>query len=139
MVRWTGLVALLAVCVACSRPDPEARLRADIAAMQQDIQARKPGEVMDRVAEDFAGNGGMDREGLHNLLRVQFLANADVGATIGPMEVTLQGDHATVRFSALLTGGSGRWIPDQAGAYQVTTGWRLEGGDWKLYTAQWSR
>jgi ketosteroid isomerase-like protein len=123
----------------CSRVDPEARLRAEIASMQQAVQSRQPSEVMDRVTADFSGNGGMDREALHNLLRVQFLANADVGATIGPLEVALQGDHATVRFSALLTGGNGRWLPDQAGAYQVTTGWRLDGSSWKLYTAQWSR
>jgi ketosteroid isomerase-like protein len=134
-LTWLSLVLL----GGCSRVDPEARLRAEIASMQQAVQSRQPGEVMDRVTADFSGNGGMDREALHNLLRVQFLANADVGATIGPLEVALQGDHATVRFSALLTGGSGRWLPDQAGAYQVTTGWRLDGGSWKLYTAQWSR
>ncbi|WDS36799.1 nuclear transport factor 2 family protein [Pseudoxanthomonas sp.] len=137
MVLLAGLSLL--TLAACSRPAPEARLRADISAMQAAIQDRQPGEVMDRVADDFSGDGGMDREALHNLLRVQFLANADIGATIGPLDVTLRGDHATVRFSALLTGGSGRWVPDQAGGYQVITGWRLEEGDWKLYTAQWSR
>jgi hypothetical protein len=135
LLTWLALVLL----VACSRSDPEARLRAGIAAMQQAVQSRQPNEVMHWVAADFSGNGGMDREALHNLLRLQLLGNADVGAAIGPLEVTLQGDHATVRFSALLTGSNGRWLPDQAGAYQVTTGWRLEEGDWKLYTAQWSR
>lgn len=134
-LTWLSLLLL----GGCSPVDPEARLRAEIASMQQAVQSRQPGEVMDRVTADFSGNGGMDREALHNLLRVQFLANADVGATIGPLEVALQGDHATARFSALLTGGNGRWLPDQAGAYQVTTGWRLDGGSWKLYTAQWSR
>jgi len=130
---------VLALLAACSRPDPEARLRAQIASMQQAVQGRQPNAVMDQIAADFSGNGGMDREALHNLLRVKFRANADVGATIGPLDVTLQGNHATVRFTALLTGGSGRWLPDQAGAYQVTTGWRLEDGDWRLYAAQWSR
>jgi len=135
---WLAVFAL-ALLSGCSRPDPEARLRAQVSALQAAVQARQTGKVMDRVADDFAGNDGIDRRALHNLLRAQFLANADVGATVGPLDVAIRGDHATVRFTAMLTGGSGRWIPERAGGYQVTTGWRLEGGDWKLYTAQWSR
>lgn len=50
----------------------------------------------------------------------------------------MQGSTATVRFSVLLTGGGGRWLPDQAQHYQVTTGWRLRGSDWELYHAQWT-
>ncbi len=128
-----------ALLAGCSRSDPEAALRARVSALQEAVQSRQTGKVMDEVANDFAGNAGMDRTDLHNLLRAQFLARSDVGATVGPLEVVIQGDHATVRFTALLTGGNGRWMPEQAGGYQVTTGWRMEGGDWKLYTAQWSR
>jgi hypothetical protein len=41
-----------------------------------------------------------------------------------------------VSFTAALTGGPG-WLPEQAQVYQVQTGWRLEGNDWKLISAQW--
>lgn len=135
MVMGMALVVLL--LAACARPSAEERLRAQVAALQQTIQKRETGDAMALVTEDFAGNNGMDRQALHNLLRAQFLTNADVGATVGPLDLALQGDHATVRFSVLLTGGSSRWLPEQAGAYQVTTGWRIEDGDWKLYLAQW--
>ena len=47
------------------------------------------------------------------------------------------GDRATVRFSAVVTGGSGRFLPERAQAWEVTSGWRDEGGDWRLYYAQW--
>lgn len=136
MVWWC--IWMLALLVACSRTDPETKLRARIDALQVTIQSRQPARTMEAVTGDFTGNDGMDREALHNLLRAQFLAKADIGVTTGPLQVSMQGDHATVRFTAMLTGGNGGWIPEDAGAYQVTTGWRVEDGDWKLYAAQWS-
>jgi len=133
-----GVLALW--LVGCARPGAEEQVRAQVAALQHAVEHRDLGDAMDLVADDFAGNNGLDRDGLRALMRLQFLVNANVRATLGPLQVTLQGqDHATVKFSALLTGGSGRLLPDQAGTYQVTTGWRRDGGDWKLYTAQWQR
>ena len=79
----------------------------------------------------------MDRVALHNLLRMQFLANASVGVTTGPVTIELHDDKATVRFSVVLTGGNGRVMPDRAQSYTVTSGWRLEGDQWRVYYAQW--
>lgn len=67
----------------------------------------------------------------------KLLGHQAIGVTVGPVDVQMQGSTATVRFSVLLTGG-GRWLPDQAQHYQVTTGWRLRGSDWELYHAQWT-
>ncbi len=90
------------------------------------------------VAEDFSGPQGMDRAALHNLLRAQLLMRDRVGVTTGPLDVVMQADTAMIRFDALLTGaGRGRWVPDSARAYRVTTGWRREGDDWQLHHADW--
>lgn len=70
-------------------------------------------------------------------MQLQMLGNQKIGVTMGPVTVELHGDTATARFTALLTGGSGAWLPEQAQTYQVTTGWRLQDGDWQLYHAQW--
>ena len=70
-------------------------------------------------------------------MRAQVLANSSIGLTLGPAEVEIVGDRATVRFSAVVTGGSGRFLPERAQAWEVTSGWRDEGGDWRLYCAQW--
>ena len=48
-----------------------------------------------------------------------------------------QVSSARVSFSAVLTGGSGRFLPDAAQSYAIITGWRVEDGDWRLYYAQW--
>jgi ketosteroid isomerase-like protein len=71
-------------------------------------------------------------------MQVQMLGSQQIGVTMGPVDVALRGDTATVRFTALVTGGNGRWVPDQVQTYQVTTGWRLQGSGWRLYHAQWA-
>ncbi|PPT56257.1 hypothetical protein XarbCFBP8138_08730 [Xanthomonas arboricola] len=137
--RWqVGLVAILVVALSgCTRAAPEQRLRATLEAMHQAIEARQIGAAMAPVAEDFVGEQGLDAAGLRRLMQLQMLGNRRIGVTLGPVEVQLRDDTARVRFTALLTGGSGRWLPEQAQTYQVTTGWRLQDGDWQLIHAQW--
>lgn len=132
------MAALAVVVAACSRPDPEQQLRDQIARMQAAVEERAPADAMAAVGEDFSGPGGMDRAALHNLLRMQLLANQRVGVTTGPLSLELRDGSATVRFDAMLTGsGRGQWLPDRAQAYEVTTGWRLREGRWQLNHAQW--
>ena len=137
MLQRIALVAGLAMLAACQHESPEEALREQVQQMQAAAEARDPGAFIHAVTEDFSGNAGMDRAALHNLLRLQLLGNAKVGVTTGPLQVEMQGERAKVSFSAVLTGGSGRFLPDAAQSYAITTGWRLEEGDWRLYYAQW--
>ncbi|MBN6101656.1 hypothetical protein JR064_05700 [Xanthomonas sp. CFBP 8703] len=79
----------------------------------------------------------MDRAALHNLLRAQFLANARIGVNTGPLSIALQGDDATVRFDAVVSGGDARALPERMQRYEVVTGWREQDGRWRLRHAQW--
>ena len=109
-----------------------------MAEMQQALEQRQAGPFMAGVAQDFAGNGGMDRAALQQVVRVQVLAHTDIGLTlVGAPEVQVQGGHATVRFTVVATGGSGRVMPDQVRAWDVTSGWRDEDGQWRLNYAEW--
>ncbi len=144
--RWThrAIAAVLAMAVvllagACSRPPPEQRLREQLAAMQAALEERDARAFMDGVAADFSGNGAMDRAALQQLVRAQVLANASIGLTLGPADVELLGDRATVRFSVLATGGSGRLLPERGASWEVASGWRDEDGQWRLYYAEWQR
>ncbi|HEX7769612.1 MAG TPA: nuclear transport factor 2 family protein, partial [Dokdonella sp.] len=80
----------LLVVAACSRTPPEQRLREQIGRMQAALEQRQARAFIDGVAEDFTGNGGMDRAALQQAVRAQVLANADIGLTLGPAQIELQ-------------------------------------------------
>ncbi len=132
-----GLVLALLLLGGCGRESAEQRLRAQVAQMQEALAERRPGDFMEAVAEDFTGTQGMDRAALHNLLRAQLLANARMGATLGPLDVQLREDTATVAFTVVLTGGNQRLLPERMQSYRVTSGWRDQGGQWRVYYAEW--
>lgn len=134
---WLLLLLSLPVLVACGRAGPEQRLREQLDTMRTALTERRPAEFVAGVSEDFSGNGGMDRAAVHNLLRIQLLANQRISATLSPAEVEMHGQQATVRFTVVLTGSGGRMLPDRAQAYRVTSGWREVDGQWQIYHAQW--
>jgi hypothetical protein len=133
---WAALLVLLA-CSGCHRTPPEQALRDTIAAMQKAGEEHRVSDLMDSVAEDFAGPDDMDRKQFRQYLTVVALRNVYVGTTLGPLDIQITGDRARVRFSLAARGGAGSWIPDRAQIYDVDTGWRREGDDWKLISATW--
>ena len=76
---------LIAGATACSRTSPEQAVRQQIEVLQSAIDARDPAAVHDLLADDFIGNGGMDRRGARQLAAAVFLRHRDVGARIGPV------------------------------------------------------
>lgn len=137
---WLLLVlSSLLTLAACSQtPSSEQRLRESMAALQDALEARDAGGIDERLAVDFIGPDGLDREGAQRLARMMFLRHRDVGARLGPIDVALQDSHATVRLTAALTGGSGRLLPDAVQVYDVETGWRDDGGEWRMTSARWT-
>ena len=89
------------------------------------------------IAQDFSGSEAMDRQAFRRYVVVMRMRNARVSVTLGPIDATLLGDRATADFSAAISGGAGV-LPDNAQVYEVNTGWRLEGRDWKLISARWT-
>lgn len=131
-------LAIVGCACACARTPPEQALRDTIAQLQRDIGARDADAVTSVLAEDFVGNEGMDRRGARQLAAGAFLRYREVGAKLGPLQVEMQGDrHATVRFTAAISGGAGL-VPQEGQVYQVATGWRLVDGDWMLTSADWT-
>lgn len=136
-VAWM-LLLLAIVLAACSRPDPEVALREAVAGLQATIEQREPAAMQQHLADDFIGNDGLDREGARRLAAALLLRYRDVAVDTGPLRLELAGDHAVVRFTAVLRGGSGRVLPDAARVYDVETGWRMEGDRWRLASARWT-
>lgn len=129
------LLAALALA-ACSRTPPEERLRAAIEDLQQAVEQHDGSVLQETIAEDFIGPGGLDRDGARRMAQAMFLRYRDVGVSLGPLDIELRERHATVRFTAAMTGGAGV-LPESGQLYDVQTGWRLEGDEWRLVNADW--
>lgn len=132
------IIVLAFLLANCDRTPPEQALRNRIDALQQAIESREGADVRDALAEDFIGPDGLDRDDARRLAQGLFLRNEKVGVVLGPLDVEMQPDHATVRCTAVLTGGAGGLLPDNGDLYDLTTGWRLEDGDWLLTSIDWS-
>lgn len=136
-VRGALVVALMAALVGCSRAPAEERLRGAMTGLQAAIEAREVGEAMEYVGEDFIGTGSLDREGARNLLRLMVLRHQTLGLSLGPAEIELFEGRASVRFTAVATGGQGALLPQSARVWNVETAWRDDGDEWRLISAQW--
>lgn len=121
----------------CTRGGPEQALREALATMQHGIEARDAGAVTEHLAVDFIGPDGMDRDAVRRVAVLQMLRHDRVGLAFGPLDLQVHDARATVRFTAMLSGGSGRLLPDTARVYEVETGWRLDDGQWLLISANW--
>lgn len=134
-----GLAWLLAaLLLGCTRPPPEAAVRAQLQVLEQAIAARDAGALREVLAPDFVGNDGLDRDGARRLAAGLFLRHRAVRARLGPVEVQVHGPAAaTTRFTVVLTGGNGGLLPDTGQAYRVEAGWRQQGGEWRLRSAVW--
>lgn len=136
--RCAGIALMLLLLAGCARTAPEQALREALSGLQATIEKRDASGLQGMLADDFIGPEGLDRDGARRLAQAMFLRYRDVGAKIGPLDITLQGDrHASVHFSAAVSGGAGAVLPDSGQIYDVETGWRLEDGNWQLVSAQW--
>ena len=135
MLAAFALLAAMAF-TGCKREPPEEALRNTVAAMEAAAEKGDADALFDHIAEDFGGNEGMDREAFRRYVMVMGLRRETVGVQLGPLDVQLFGDRASAKFTAALTGGPG-WLPNRAQVYDVTTGWRLQDGEWMLISATW--
>lgn len=132
------VLLLLAILAGCARPAPEAALRLAVARLQSAIESRDAGALRDMLADDFIGNDGLDRDAARRLAALYFLRSNDVVMTLGPQQVTIDGDRGRVDTTVAITGGSGRLLPDRGAVYAVRSGWRLQGREWRLSSVEWT-
>ena len=137
-LRSAVALGLLPLLPGCKRPSPEQALRDTIAAMVQAVEARDVKALLDHVAGDFTRNsGGLDRKQVRSLLLGIFLRTQKIHGVTTIREVKVDGDRGQVRLNLLATGGAGL-LPERGRLWDISSGWRRDGGDWKLFNAEWS-
>ena len=138
-MRVLCLVCLALALAACARSVPEDAIRERIDEMHAAVEARDASAFLDGVSADFSGGDGVyDRRGLRGLLVANLLGSERISLVLGPPEITLHGENrATVRLSAIV--GGGRFLPERVETLSIESGWRFEEGEWRCYTARWTR
>lgn len=136
MVRLLLLLSVLMVA-GCQRETEEARIRHAIDAMAEALEAGDSGAFIAHVAENFQSqSGGMDKRQLRALLLGETLRNPNLSITLGPPEVKLYGNRATVKINVLALGGAS-FVPERGRTYEIESQWILEDGDWRCFAASW--
>jgi hypothetical protein len=139
MLSSLGLALAFVACAGCRHTPDETRVREAIASARQAAEQSDAGGVVKPLSEDFDGNGGrLERKDIANLMRLARLRGEHIGAMLGPISVEQRGERLVADFTVTLTQGS-RLLPDAAGVYEVETAWRMEGDQWRCYSATWKR
>jgi hypothetical protein len=137
---WIALAFLLMVALAGCRHTPdEERVRNAVAATVEGAEAGKASDTVEALTDDFDGNAGqLDKRSLANLVRLYAVRGQSIRVLVGPTTIEPRGDRIVATFTVTLAAGVGV-LPDNAGAYQVETGWRKESGEWRCFTATWKK
>ncbi len=134
----TALVLLVAL-TGCEKPlTVEQRVIAAIRDMEASIEAGERRNFMAHFAEDFTGQGGMNRDQARALVVFQLNRYKNLQAQLFPIRVVERDENtATAGFRALVTGGPG-WIPENGQLFDFDTRWVLVDDEWLLQSATWT-
>jgi hypothetical protein len=132
LLSWTLLAG-------CTPSDPQAALEAAVQQLQDNIEAKDTGAVMDQLHPQFAAQQQYDREWARRTMALLFLRHKQVRVlaigTRSEVDPTYS-EKGHTRAEVAMTGAEGL-IPDSARHYSVRLEWWLEEGEWKLARLNW--
>jgi hypothetical protein len=135
---WTLLLVPL-LLAGCGNTDPQTALEAAVQALQDNLEAKKSGAVMDQLHPNFQAGEGMDREWAKRTMALMFLRYAHiriVAVTRSSRIDTGSSQVGHTEAQVVVTGAQGL-IPERAEPYAIRLQWRLDGSDWKLIELHW--
>ena len=142
MLNRRSALILLASCagmVSCSKDDPLASLEAAVQRLQDNLEAKKTGDVLGQLHSKFRAQGELDKDWAKQTMTVMFLrfANIRLVAVTRSSRIDPTAPQKGYTDAQVLVTGAQGLIPDEAAPYGVTLEWQLEGGDWKLFDLRW--
>jgi hypothetical protein len=134
------IVALaLTLITGCSRSDPQAALEAAVQQLQDNLEGKRSGDVMEQLHPEFRAQQQDDREWAKRTLLGLFLRYQNVRVIALSNTSSIDPSVSTKGYTkaqVAVTGAQGL-IPDNANHYSVKLEWWLEGDDWKLARIDW--
>ena len=129
--------ALMAGCGA--KDDPQAALEAAVQRLQENLEAKKTGAVLEQLHPEFSAQQSFDRDWAKRTMTLLFLRHKNVQVIALSKTSWLDptyGEKGHTEAQVALTGAEGL-IPDSARHYSVKLEWWREGDEWKLARLAW--
>ncbi len=133
------LFCLTVGLTACSKDDPQVSLEAAVQQLQDQIEARDTGAVMDLLDAKFRAQDEYDADWARKTMTLMFLRYAQVKviAVSRNSRIDPPGSPIGLTEAQVVVTGAQGLIPERVTPYAVTLEWRLEGTDWKLRDLRW--
>ncbi len=121
----------------CSRSDPEKELRAAIDSIATNIEQQRVADALTHVSDDFSReSGAFGKADARRLLAAAMLRNEKIRVVTTISDLRIDGERAFVKFRVVATGGAGL-LPERGQTWEFDSAWRREGGQWRVYNAEW--
>jgi hypothetical protein len=123
----------------CGKVDPMAKLEAAVQQLQDNLEAKNTGAVIDQLDTGFQAQDALDREWARKTMTMTFLRHASVKVIAVTRQSSIDPSapkSGLTQAQVLVTGGQGL-IPERAEPYSVRLEWRLVSDDWKLSRMTW--
>ncbi|MCE9658191.1 MAG: hypothetical protein K8R60_06490 [Burkholderiales bacterium] len=135
-----ALVVALVVATAgagCSRDNPQAELETAVRKLQDSLEARSAGAVLDQLSPDFRAQSDLDREWAQRTMTLLFLQNANVKVVALTQTSRVTGETSGETDAQVLLAGGAGLLPERASPYAVKLQWRRDGRQWRLAELDW--
>ena len=120
--------------------DPEAELRAWVAAAEEAAENKNRRALLERISRNYADGRGNGRDELGNLFRVYMLRQQSIAILTKIDSIELMGDSAAdVALTVGMAGTGQRAFGLTADAYRFELELEKDGGDWLLIGARWGQ
>ncbi|MBQ0920996.1 hypothetical protein KBW71_21385 [Hydrogenophaga aromaticivorans] len=133
------LFCLTVGLTACSKDDPQVSLEAAVQQLQDQIEARDTGAVMDLLDAKFRAQDTYDADWARKTMTLMFLRYAQVKviAVSRNSRIDPPGSPIGLTEAQVVVTGAQGLIPERVTPYAVTLEWRRDGDNWKLYDLKW--
>jgi hypothetical protein len=121
----------------CSRDDPQAELEAAVQALQDSLEAKRAGAVLDQLTPEFQAQSELDREWAKRTMTALFLQNANVKVVALTRSSRVTGKTSGETDAQVVLAGGAGLLPERAAPYTVKLQWRREGRQWRLARLDW--
>lgn len=134
------VTAVMMLLVACGEPrsEPEAEVRAWVAAGVEAAESKERRGLIGQVSSSYADARGNSRSDIENMLRVYFLRQHKIGLLTKIEEITIYGDTAARLIMTVgMAGTNDGVLGFSADAYRFDMELEKDGGEWLLIAARW--